>query len=320
MHIGVPREVKNGEGRVGATPEMVAALVTAGHRVSIERGAGAQAGYPDESYQKAGAEVVATSGEAYAATFVVKVKEPQESEYGYLRPGQILFCYLHLAANPRLERFLREQKVLAVAYETITDDRGRLPLLAPMSAMAGRIAVQEGAHLLGTPQGGKGVLIGRGRVVVLGAGIVGCNATEVAVGMGASVAVIDSSSKALSRIEGAETHLATAETVAEQTAAADLVIGAVLLPGKSTPRLLTRKMVQQMEAGSVVVDVAIDQGGCCETSKPTSHSNPTYVAEGVIHYCVANMPGAFPKSGSAALCEATLPYVLEIARTGKSGP
>ncbi|MGE3953683.1 MAG: alanine dehydrogenase [Parachlamydiales bacterium] len=317
MEIGIPREVKEGEGRVAVTPEMVTTLVAAGHRITIERGAGAQAGYLDSAYAAAGAQIAPSPREVYAATFVLKVKEPQESEFGYLRTGQILFCYLHLAANVRLARVLKEQRVLAVGYETVTDDEGRRPLLVPMSTLAGRIAVQEGAHHLGTPQGGKGVLIGRGRVVVLGAGTVGFNAAEVAIGMGAQVVVFDKSESALARITGATTAVASPESIAREIATADLVIGAVFVPEQATPRLITRKMLKGMEPGSVFVDVGIDQGGCSQTSRPTTLSKPTYVEEGVIHYCVPNMPGAFPKSASAALCQATLPYVLQIASAGK---
>ncbi|TNE83840.1 MAG: alanine dehydrogenase [Gammaproteobacteria bacterium] len=327
MRIGVPREVKNHEYRVGLTPVSVRELVAAGHQVLVERDAGRAIDFTDEHYRNAGAEIIATPEEVFAeAGMIVKVKEPQPEEVGLLRPGQVLFTYLHLAADPAETRALIESGALCIAYETVTDDRGRLPLLAPMSEVAGRMSVQAGAHHLEKAQGGRGVLlggvpgVGPGRVVILGGGVVGANATKVAVGLGASVTIFDRSVDRLRELEqqfdGCVTTLyATTSAIEDAVSHADLVIGAVLVPGASTPKLVTREMIREMIPGSVVVDVAIDQGGCFETSRPTTHQQPTFVVDDVVHYCVANMPGAVARTATQALNNVTLPFVLKLAES-----
>ena len=328
MRIGVPREIKVHERRVGLTPESVGELVSHGHTVRVERGAGAGIGENDAAYERAGAVLVDDAEAVFAgAELIVKVKEPQPQEAALLREGQVLFTYLHLAAEPALARTLRERGVVAIAYETVTGAGGRLPLLAPMSEVAGRMAIQVGAHWLEQPQGGRGVLLGgvpgvpAADVVILGAGTVGTNALQAAAGLGARVTVLARNLERLRAIEAAfgsrvATRYADRASIEACVAAADLLVGAVLEPGAAAPRLVTRAMVAGMKAGAVIVDVSIDQGGCVETSRPTTHAAPTYVAEGVVHYAVTNMPGAVPRTSAAALNHATLPFVLALADKG----
>lgn len=327
MKIGVPKEVKKDEYRIGATPSTVRSFVEAGHSVEIESGAGAKIGFSDDAYQKAGAQIVKTVKEVYQNEMILKVKEPQPQEFELMHEGQILFCYLHLAPDPEQAKGLIDQKVVAIAYETVTDAHGRLPLLVPMSEIAGRVAVQAGANALQMAHGGRGVLLGGipgvrpGKVVVIGAGIVGTEAMRMALGLGADVTILD---RSLSRLRELDLHYApalktmfsTPASIEEAVTQADLVVGAVLIPGKSAPRLVTREMVKKMPAGSVIVDVAIDQGGCIETSKPTTHSDPTYVVDGVLHYCVTNMPAACARTSTEGLTNATLPYALKLANLG----
>jgi alanine dehydrogenase len=328
MLIGVPKEIKVHEYRVGLTPSSVRELVLRGHKVLVQAGAGAGIGAADDDYVRAGAELVAGPEEVFArAEMVVKVKEPQAAERAMLREGQILFTYLHLAPDPAQATDLVKSGAVCIAYETVTQPGGGLPLLAPMSEVAGRMSVQAGAHHLEKAQGGRGVLLGGvpgvspADIVVLGAGVVGSNAAQIAVGTGARVTVIDRSLDALRRIDarfGARvvTLYSTRDNVEEQVAGADLVIGGVLVPGAAAPKLVTRAMLARMRHGSVIVDVSIDQGGCFETSRPTTHADPTYVEEGVVHYCVANMPGAVPRTSAYALNNATLPFALRIADQG----
>ncbi|HYD67458.1 alanine dehydrogenase [Azospirillum sp.] len=328
MLIGVPREIKNHEYRVGLTPASVREIVHHGHQVIVETSAGHEIGLEDEQYAAAGAEIVPDAATVFArADMVVKVKEPQPAECRMLREGQVLFTYLHLAPDPEQTRLLRESGAVAIAYETVTDARGGLPLLAPMSEVAGRMAVQAGAHCLEKAQGGRGVLLGgvpgvpAAKVVVLGGGVVGTNAARMAMGMEAKVIVIDKSLARLKDLDlqfGAklQTLYSTVDTIEEHVLDADLVIGAVLVPGAEAPRLVTRAMVSGMKRGAVVVDVAIDQGGCFETSHPTTHAQPTYVVDGVVHYCVANMPGGVARTSTFALNNATLPFVLDLADHG----
>jgi len=326
MRVGVPREVKDDEYRVALTPAGADALVRGGHTVVMESGAGVGAGFDDDAYRTIGASI-ADAAEAWGGDLVLKVKEPQASEFGHLRDDQALFTYLHLAAASEVAEALRAAGTTAIAYETVEDAAGRLPLLAPMSEIAGRLSVQAGAKHLEKPLGGRGVLLGGvagvapGNVVVLGGGIVGINAAMVAVGMQAHVTVLDVN---LDRLRDLELVLAgrvtfiysTRLAIAELIRDADLVVGAVLVPGAKAPRLITREMLATMKPGSVIVDVAVDQGGCVETVHPTTHSDPTFVVDGVIHYCVANMPGAVPVTSTQALCNATLPYVLALATDG----
>jgi alanine dehydrogenase len=325
MLIGVPREIKVQEYRVGLTPASVRELVAQGHPVLVEAGAGGGIGAADADYAAAGARVAGTAEEVFArAEMIVKVKEPQASERRRLRRGQILFTYLHLAPDPDQARDLIASGAVCIAYETITAPGGGLPLLAPMSEVAGRMAVQAGAHCLEKTQGGMGILLGGvlgvppAKIVVIGAGVVGYNAAKVAVGSGAHVVVLDRSLDKLRRIDdllGARvvTVFSNSATIEQHVLSADLVIGAVLVPGAAAPKLVTRAMVSRMKPGAVLVDVAIDQGGCFETSRPTTHTDPTYVVDGVVHYCVANMPGGVPRTSTYALNNATLPYVLELA-------
>ncbi|MFH1059651.1 MAG: alanine dehydrogenase [Pseudomonadota bacterium] len=324
MLIGVPREVKAEEYRVGLAPAGVRALKARGHRVLIEAGAGAGAGLSDAEYAAAGAELVGRD-EAWAAGMVIKVKEPIAPEFGYLRPGLVLFTYLHLAAAQDLARHLAAQQVTAVAYETIQLPDGSLPLLTPMSEVAGRMAVQAGAHFLERPQGGRGVLLGgvpgvrRGRVVVLGAGVVGAAAVKIAVGMGAEVVVINRSLKRLAYLDDIfgsriTTLISLPEVVEKAVAAADLVVGAVLVPGARAPVVVSEAMVRGMQPGAVIVDVSVDQGGCIETIRPTTHADPVYELHGVVHYGVTNMPGAVSRTSTFALTNATLPYALALAQ------
>lgn len=328
MKLGVTKEVKTHEYRVGLTPAGVRELVQHGHAVLIEREAGAGAGFPDSEYREAGAEVTAGAAAVFAgADMVVKVKEPQPHEIALLRPGQVLFTYLHLAADREQAKRLMASGATCIAYETVTDALGTLPLLAPMSEVAGRMAVQVGAHCLEREQGGAGVLLGGvpgvrpGHVVVIGGGVAGTNAARMAVGLEARVTILDKSLPRLKELDlqfgpRATTLYATTEAVEQAVLEADLVIGAVLVPGAAAPKLVTREVVRRMRPGSVLVDIAIDQGGCFETSRPTTHAAPTFVDEGVVHYCVTNMPGAVPRTSTIALTNATLPFVLELAQFG----
>lgn len=328
MYIGVPREIKNNEYRVGLTPAAARELSQHGHKILVESGAGSGIGVKDEDYATAGATIAAGAVEVFAkADMIVKVKEPQLEECAMLRPGQILFTYLHLAAAKEIAVALQKSGAVGIAYETVTDAQGRLPLLAPMSEVAGRMAVQAGAHYLEKTHGGRGVLLPgvpgtrAGKVVVLGGGVVGVNAAQVACGMGAEVTVFDKSLPRLRELDLAfdgriHTLYATTEFIERELRHADLVIGAVLVPGAAAPRLVTRAMLRQMQPGTVIVDVAIDQGGCFETSRPTTHADPVYSEEGVIHYCVTNMPGAVARTSTFALTHATLPYIAALAGKG----
>lgn len=327
MHIGIPREIKNHEYRVALTPEGARVLTEAGHRVSVETGAGAEAGFSDAAYRAAGATVVATPDQVWTADLVVKVKEPQPDEVAWLRDGQLLFCYLHLAAAPELARALMARGVTAIAYETVSGPGGGLPLLQPMSDIAGRLAPQMGALGLHKSHGGNGKLISGmpgvppAHVLVIGAGVVGMGAARMAVGLGARVTLIDRMKDALARAEAqfgarVETRFSSPEAITDGLASADIVIGAAQIPGRHAPRLISRSALQRMPAGSVLVDVAIDQGGIAETSRPTTHSDPFFVAEGIVHYCVTNMPGAVAHTATQALTHATLPHVFALALRG----
>ncbi len=325
MIIGVPKEVKNHEYRVAMTPAGVKSLVAMGHKVLVEKSAGEGSGILDEHYTAAGATIVATAKDAWAAEMVMKVKEPLESEFGFLRPGLYLFTYLHLAAEPKLAAALTEKKVRAIAYETIQTPDRALPLLKPMSEVAGRMAPQIGAALLEKRNGGRGVLLGgvpgvhRGVVTIIGGGISGTNAAKIAVGLGANVYILERDQKRLEYLDdifgtSATTLMSNPVTIEECVAKSDLVIGSVLIPGAKAPKLVTRELVKKMAPGSVLVDIAIDQGGCFETSKPTSHANPTYIEEGVTHYCVTNMPGAVSRTSTFALTNHTITYALKLAK------
>ena len=328
MRIGVPKEIKVLENRVGLTPASVRELVAHGHAVDVERNAGVGIGVEDSEYIAAGATIAPDADAVFAtAEMIVKVKEPQPDECKRLRPGQILFTYLHLAPDPEQARALIASGAVCIAYETVTSPHGGLPLLAPMSEVAGRMSVQAGAYWLEKPQGGKGILLGGvpgvapGRVVILGGGVVGTHAAMIALGMGADVTVLDRSPdamRALWKQFGAplKTEFSTHDAVERHVTHADLVIGGVLIPGASAPKLASAAMIRKMQPGSVVVDVAIDQGGCFETSRPTTHADPTYVVDGVIHYCVANMPGGVPRTSTFALNNATLPSALALADKG----
>lgn len=328
MRVGCSREIKNHEYRVGLTPGSVCEYVAHGHEVVVETGAGTGIGADDAAYLAAGARIAASAAEVFAASdMIVKVKEPQPQEWAQFREGQILYTYLHLAPDPEQTRGLVESGVTAIAYETVTDERGGLPLLAPMSEVAGRLAIQAGATALQKANGGRGVLLGGvpgvapGRVAVLGGGVVGLNAARMAVGLGAEVAIVDRSLPRLRQLDDifggrVRTRYATAEAIEEECLAADVVVGAVLIPGAAAPKLVGREMLSRMRNGTVLVDVAIDQGGCFETSRPTTHAEPTYVVDGVIHYCVANMPGAVPVTSAHALNNATLRYGLMLADRG----
>ena len=328
MIIGVPKEIKNNENRVAITPAGVLSFVQAGHTVLIEKEAGVGSGFNDSDYARAGAQIIERAEDVWAqADMVMKVKEPLPSEYGYFRPGLILFTYLHLAADPELTRALKESGVIAIAYETVQVGR-TLPLLTPMSEVAGRMAAQIGAQFLEKPYGGKGILLGgvpgvaRGKVIIIGGGVVGTNAAKVAVGLGADVTIIDLNADRLRELDDIfgnqiTTLMSNPMNIAEAVAEADLVIGAVLIPGARAPKLVTEDMVKAMKPGSVIVDVAIDQGGIVETSDHvTTHDDPTYVKHGVVHYAVANMPGAVPRTSTIALTNVTMPYALQIANKG----
>lgn len=328
MIIGVPKEIKNHEYRVGLTTSSVRELVHNGHKVIVEQNAGTGIGLSNEDYIKAGAQIISTAEEIFAtAEMIVKVKEPQPNECAMLRPGQILFTYLHLAPDLPQTKALMESGCVAIAYETVTDRRGGLPLLAPMSEVAGRMSIQAGAHCLEKAQGGLGMLLGgvpgvaAARVLILGGGVVGTNAARMAMGLEASVTVIDKSIDRLKELDlqfGPSLHTiySTLDAIEEHIVKADLVIGAVLVPGGAAPRLVTREMISKMKPGSVIVDVAIDQGGCVEGAKPTTHANPTFTIDGVIMYCVANMPGAVARTSTFALNNATLPFTLALANKG----
>ncbi len=328
MRIGVPKEIKVHEYRVGFTPASAHEAIAHGHEVMVETNAAAHMGLADADYARAGAKIAGGSEEIFAqADLIVKVKEPQSQELEMLRAGQTLFTYLHLAADAELTRRLLATGVTAIAYETVTDRAGGLPLLAPMSEVAGRMAIQVGAHALEMEQGGRGVLLAgaagvpAGKVLVLGCGVAGSNAARIAVGCEAQVTVIDINVERLYKLDeryGAalDTAYSTRHAVTEHVLEADLVIGAVLVPGGAAPKLITEEMVKQMKRGSVIVDIAIDQGGCAETSRPTTHDAPTFVKHGVVHYCVTNMPGAVSRTSTFALNNATLPFVLEIADRG----
>ncbi|GAB2904753.1 alanine dehydrogenase [Uliginosibacterium flavum] len=328
MLIGVPKEIKNHEYRVGLTPASVGELCAGGHSVLIETLAGAGIGASDEAYRTAGGVIVDTAAEVFArAELIVKVKEPQAAERALLRGGQILFTYLHLAPDPEQARDLIASGAICIAYETVTAADGSLPLLAPMSEVAGRMSVQAGAHCLETAQGGRGILlsgvpgVAPARVAILGGGMVGSGAALIAAGMGADVTVLDRSPTVLRRLAAqfgarVKTVHANQASITQAVHAADLVIGAVLVPGAAAPKLITRTMLAGMQAGSVIVDVAIDQGGCCETSHATTHASPTYIVDGIVHYCVANMPGAVARTATDALNAATLPFVITLADKG----
>jgi alanine dehydrogenase len=328
MIIGVPKEVKDNESRVGITPAGAKALTEAGHKVLVETQAGTGSGFPDEEYQNAGAEIVGEPGYVWGKSdMVVKVKEPIEKEYAFFREGLVLFTYLHLAPLPELTNKLLESKVIGIAYETVRDRRGGLPLLTPMSEVAGRMSVQVGASYLEKERGGRGILLGGvpgvppAHVTVLGGGIVGTNAARIALGFGAKVTLIDLNLNRLRELDDIfqgrlYTLASNSYNIAQATHEADLVVGGVLIPGATAPKLVTRAMVSQMKKGAVIVDVAIDQGGCVETARPTSHSNPSYMVDGVVHYCVTNMPGAVPHTSTLALTNSTFPYVLRVANLG----
>lgn len=328
MRVGVPSEIKVHEYRVGLTPGAVREYVAHGHQVVVQSGAGAGIMASDDTYRAAGAEIAATAAEIFAGCdMIVKVKEPQPSEWVQLHRGQLLFTYLHLAPDPEQAKGLIASGCTAIAYETVTDDRGTLPLLAPMSEVAGRLAIEAAGQAMRRSEGGAGILFGgvpgvpAGRVTVLGGGVVGTHAARMAVGLGAEVTIVDRSIPRLRQLDEmfngrVRTRYSTLETIDHEVSIADAVIGAVLIPGASAPRLVTREMLKHMKPGSVLVDVAIDQGGCFETSRPTTHADPTYVVDGIIHYCVANMPGAVPQTSAAALNNATLPYGLALANKG----
>jgi alanine dehydrogenase len=326
MRVGVPREIKVHEYRVGLTPASVAELIRDGHEVVVEQNAGAGIGFYDADYQAAGARIGSVD-DAFAADLVVKVKEPQQVECQRLKEGQVLFTYLHLAADRKQTEALMAAGVTAIAYETVTDRNGALPLLTPMSEVAGRMSIQVGAAALQKASGGRGVLLGGvpgvspARVVILGGGVAGTNAAYMAVGLQADVTILDKSVPRLRWLSEhfrgrARTVMATGESVREHVLAADLVIGSVLIPGAAAPKLVTREMVREMVDGAAMVDISIDQGGCFETSRPTTHDDPTYVEDGVVHYCVTNMPGAVARTSAMALNNVTLPYVQQLASKG----
>ena len=331
MRIGVPKEIKVHEYRVGMTPASVREAVEHGHEVLVEHDAAARQGFTDKDYERAGAKVLATAAEVFAkADLIVKVKEPQPQECAMLREGQTLFTYLHLAPDPEQAKALMASGVTAIAYETVTSVRGGLPLLAPMSEVAGRMAIQAGAHCLEMEQGGRGMLLGGvagvapAKVVVLGGGVSGVNAARMAIGLEAQVTVLDINVDRLYAIDqqfgaAVNTIFSTRQAVEDYVLEADLVIGAVLVPGAAAPKLITEQLVKDMKRGSVLVDISIDQGGCSETSKPTTHADPTYVVHDVVHYCVTNMPGAVARTSTFALNNATLPFILALGRQGPRG-
>jgi alanine dehydrogenase len=328
MIVGVPKEIKDNEARVGITPAGVKALIEAGHSVLVETQGGALSGFSDEEYKQAGAAIVGEAGRVWGnSDIVVKVKEPIEREYAYFREGLVLFTYLHLAPVPVLTSRLLDSKVIGIAYETVRDRQGTLPLLTPMSEIAGRMSVQVGAAYLERERGGRGILLGGvpgvppAHVTIIGGGVVGTNAAKIALGFGAKVTLIDVNLNRLRELDDIfggrlYTLASNSYNVAQATEEADLVIGGVLIPGATAPKIVTRAMVAEMKKGAVIVDVAIDQGGCVETARPTSHSNPSYVVDGVVHYCVTNMPGAVPNTSTLALTNSTFSYLLRIANLG----
>ena len=328
MRVGVPREIKPDEYRVAILPVGVELMVKNGHQVFVETQAGVGSGFTDDDYNKVGATILPTAAEVFAqAEMIQKVKEPQPQEVGLCRPGQIVFTYFHFAADKELTQGCMEAEVIAIAYETIKDRRGTLPLLTPMSEVAGKMSIQEGAKYLEKPMMGRGILLGGvpgvapAHVTVLGGGIVGTNAAKVAAGLGANVSIMDVNLDRLRYLDdvmpaNVHTIYSDPQTVRDEVRRADLVIGAVLIPGAKAPRLVTRGDLKEMKNGAVIVDVAIDQGGCIETARPTTHQQPTYVVDGVVHYCVTNMPGAVGRTSTIALCNATLPYALKIANIG----
>ncbi|MCH4570788.1 alanine dehydrogenase [Bacillus sp. ES1-5] len=328
MRIGIPTEIKNNENRVAMTPAGAVHLVQNGHEVFVQKGAGIGSGFTDEEYVQAGAKLVETAEEAWNQDMVMKVKEPVASEYGYFREGLILFTYLHLAPEPELTKALIDNKVASIAYETVQLDNRSLPLLAPMSEVAGRMSAQIGAQFLEKNKGGKGILLAgvpgvkRGKVTIIGGGQAGTNAAKIAVGLGADVTIIDLSAERLRQLDDifgnqVKTLMSNPYNIAEAVKESDLVIGAVLIPGAKAPKLVTEEMIQSMEPGSVVVDIAIDQGGIFETTdRITTHDNPTYEKHGVVHYAVANMPGAVPRTSTLALTNVTVPYAVQIANKG----
>ncbi len=327
MIIGIPKEIKVHEYRVGATPAMIRRFVDQGHRMLVQSNAGTKIGFLDDDYRAAGATIVATAEEIYKCEMIIKVKEPQPSEFPLLQKEQILFCYLHLAPDHVQTQQLVEKGVVAIAYETVVDRKGRLPLLIPMSEVAGRVSIQLGATALQMNHGGKGLLLGgvpgvpAANVTVLGGGIVGTEAARMAVGMGANVTIFDRDSNRLRELDiifgpALQTLYSTPSAVENALIHADLVIGAVLIPGKTAPKVVTKEMVKKMQPGSVIVDVSIDQGGCIETSRPTTYADPTYVVDGVVHYCVTNMPSTCARTSTMALTNVTMDYALAIANKG----
>lgn len=328
MLIGVPKEIKNHEYRIGLTPAAAKELVANGHELVVESHGGQAIGFTNDQYLAAGARVVDTAEEIFAtADMIVKVKEPQANECKMLREGQILYTYLHLAPDPQQTKLLVESGATCIAYETVTDDNGTLPLLAPMSEVAGRMSIQAGAHYLEKAQGGSGVLLGGvpgvapGKVMIIGGGVVGTNAAKMAVGMGADVTILDRSLTRLRELDdifgnSVKTAYSTADAIDEYSSSADVIIGGVLIPGAAAPKLIRREHLANMKPGSVMVDVAIDQGGCFETSKATTHQEPTYVVDRVVHYCVANMPGGVARTSTMALNNVTLPFALALANKG----
>ncbi|HSS21927.1 MAG TPA: alanine dehydrogenase [Pyrinomonadaceae bacterium] len=328
MIVGLPKEIKDNEYRVGLTPAGVRALTDGDHQVIVEKSAGEGSGFEDALYERAGAQIIDSADDVWAkAEMIVKVKEPIAPEYPRMREGLLLFTYLHLAPDRELTDQLLKRKVTGIAYETITDRRGTLPLLTPMSEVAGRMAIQVGAHYLEKMAGGRGILLGgvpgvpAARVVIIGGGVVGTNAAKMAVGLGAHVTIIDNNLDRLRELDDIflskiSTLASSAYMIHDAISTADLIVGAVLVPGAAAPRLVTKSMLKDVPNGAVIVDVAVDQGGCIETTHPTTHSNPTYYVEGVLHYCVANMPGAVPRTSTFALTNATLPYTLKLANQG----
>jgi alanine dehydrogenase len=328
MKIGVPKEIKIHEYRVGMTPSSVRELTSHGHTVFVEKQAGTAISFTDEAYIKAGAQILPSAKDVFAESdMIVKVKEPQESEWKMLRPDQILFTFLHLAPDPDQARGLMESGCTAIAYETVTDNFGGLPLLAPMSEVAGRMSIQAGANFLEKTKGGRGVLLGGvagvepAKVTILGGGVVGANAAKMAVGLGAKVAIFDKSPRRLNELDWlfdgrVQTIYSTKDTIEEYVTQADLVVGAVLVTGAAAPKLVSREMLTHMKKGAVLVDVAIDQGGCFESSRPTTHTDPVYIEDGIVHYCVTNMPGAVARTSTLALNNATLPFIGALAQKG----
>lgn len=328
MKVGIPKEIKNHEYRVGLAPAGVRELIAHGHDVFVETMAGHGIGMSDDVYQKAGATIIKTAEEIFdISDMIVKVKEPQEVECKRLKEGQILFTYLHLAPDPKQTDLLVDSGAIAIAYETVTDDRGGLPLLAPMSEIAGRMSIQAGAHCLEKASGGRGVLLGGvpgvtpGKIVIIGGGVSGMNAAQMAIGMGADVTVLERSIPRMRELDAifggrVKTRYSNVDNIESEIMAADLVIGAVLVPGAAAPKLISKNMLSSMKHGSVIVDIAIDQGGCTETSTPTTHEDPTFVVDNVVHYCVANMPGAVARTSTLALNNATLPFAIKLANMG----